>query len=699
MAYSQDFAVDFFASQELARRKTRLMVVLLVLAVIGLIAGIYLLLLFAFSMGGGKIIEYGVDHTAGSGTRSFPLHWFQPELLLLVSLAVTTIVGMSSAYKIAQLRGGGASVAAMMNARRLLPNSTDVAERRLLNVVEEMAIASGTPVPPVYVLDQEHGINAFAAGYTSDDAIIGVNRGTIEQLNRDELQGVIAHEFSHILNGDMRMSVRMIGILHGIQIISLIGYFIIRSMGFVGYYGSSRSDSRRDGGRIGLLLVGVGLLVLGSVGLFFARLIKASVSRQREYLADASAVQFTRNPDGIGSALKMIGATELGSTVRANNAEVVSHMYFADMFNGHIAHLFATHPPLVPRIQKIDPQFDGDFSDYAKIRARRLELSEQQKKVKEKAAAQFPGFLGRKSSLPGVGQRFPLDPAILIAGVGLPDQGHMQYSNSVTRQIPSPISAAIREVFSARCSALAMLLSNDPRIRAAQTSMIRQREGQNTLDETISLSQSLRKLNPALHLPVFEILQGTLAGMSNRQYEQFRETVFQLVSADNELSLFEFLLRHKLMVYLDRRFGKSPPQRVVYNDLQAVRNDVAAILSLLTRTGHRELEQARGAFAAAWNSMWPNTPPAPVDLDDHRDLSKTSESLLRLGQASPNVKKQILSGCAVAIAFDQKITTEEAELFRAISESLDCPAPPVVASLLQKVLAAADSDPGTPGEA
>ncbi len=672
--------MDFFASQELARRKTRVMLVLFGLAVLGLILGVYLLILGILALDAGRMIQGSVDQALDRGGWGWI--WFRPEILLGVSLVVGLVVSLGSLYKIAQLRGGGSSVAAMLNGRRLLPNSTDLHERRLLNVVEEMAIASGTPVPPVYVLDHEAGINAFAAGYTVDDAVIGVNRGTLTQLSRDELQGVIAHEFSHILNGDMRMSVRMIGILHGIQLVALIGYFIVRSMSGPGSRSSSRSNGKGDSGRVGVFLLGVGLIVLGSIGLFFARLIKASVSRQREYLADASAVQFTRNPEGIAGALKMIGAVEAGSTVKASNAEVASHMYFADMFDGHIAHLFATHPPLIPRIQKVDPRFDGDFQEYVKLRARRLEQQRERDQTAEGSRERL-GRLGDRFRLPTAGMRFPLDPAILIAGIGDPSSDDVDYSAQIQAHVPQTIAAAIREVFSARCVALAMLLSEQTEIREKQQALIARGEGDATLREAVSLQPAVAALPPAVRLPVLEILQGTLAGMSDRQYATFRETVASMSAADQRLSLFEFFLHHHLINYLDRRFGKLLPQNEVHHDLSGLEGEVAAILALLVHSGHRELGLAQQAWAAAWKSLPTRKAAPPLPARIPGNLSSTSQSLVRLARATPELKRQILSAAAIAITFDQQVTTAEAELFRAFSESLDCPVPPIVATEFQ----------------
>jgi Zn-dependent protease with chaperone function len=298
-------ATDFFQQQDSARRRTFRLVAYFLLAILCLIALVYGLLLAAFGL-------------AGEGG---PLPWWRPELLLLAGVGVGLVVGGSSAFKVAQFASGGQAVALMVGGREVLRTTRDAHERRLLNVVEEMAIAAGVPVPPVYVLE-EPGINAFAAGYAPGDAVVAVSQGCLKYLTRDELQGVVAHEFSHILNGDMRLNIRLIGLIFGIMALTVVGRILmIQTAG-------ERASGRRDSGA-GRVILGLGLFVLGLVGAFFGRLIQAAVSRQREYLADASAVQFTRNPDGITGALKKIGGLQEGSRINAPAAEEVAHMFFA----------------------------------------------------------------------------------------------------------------------------------------------------------------------------------------------------------------------------------------------------------------------------------------------------------------------------------------------------------------------------------
>ena len=267
---------------------------------------------------------------------------------------------MGSLYKVSELASGGEVVAQMMGGRLVDPQTTDLAERRLLNVVEEMSLASGVPVPPVYVMDNEPSINAFAAGFRPNDAVVTVSRGCLQYLTREELQGVLGHEFSHVLNGDMRLNLRLIGLVYGILVLSIIGYFVMRSAGWAGS-SSRNSDERRGDNRAAIFLIGLALYILGYLGVLLGNIIKAAISRQREFLADASSVQFTRNPSGLAGALKKIGGLAEGSRIRDPHAHEISHMFFGDAFAGSIFNLFATHPPLEERIRLLDPNFDGSY--------------------------------------------------------------------------------------------------------------------------------------------------------------------------------------------------------------------------------------------------------------------------------------------------------------------------------------------------
>ena len=274
---------------------------------------------------------------------------WNPQLFLLAAVGTLAVIALGSGFKTLELAQGGSSVATMLGGRLVAPTTTDPDERKLRNVVEEMAIAAGVPVPQVYLLPEEQGINAFAAGHSTSDAVVAVTAGAVRLLTRDELQGVIGHEFSHILNGDMRLNLRLMGIVFGILCLAVIGRVLL--------YTRSRSSKDKNP----LPLLGLALIVIGWIGVFFGRLIQAAVSRQREFLADASSVQFTRNPAGLAARSRKIGGLSFGSKLEAAHAEEASHMFFGNGMSESFFHLMETHPPLAERIRAIDPSFDGTF--------------------------------------------------------------------------------------------------------------------------------------------------------------------------------------------------------------------------------------------------------------------------------------------------------------------------------------------------
>ncbi len=670
--------MDFFDSQELARRNTRKLVVLLALTVICITLAIY-----------GLIV--GVFVYAGKDQQRFlsedGKNWFTSvqnlELFGGVLAGVSAVVGFGSLYKISELNAGGKVVAEMLGGRRLLPGSTNLAERRLLNIVEEMALASGVAVPPVYVLDGESGINAFAAGHTIDDCVIGVNRGTLEELNRDELQGVIAHEFSHILNGDMKMSLRMIGLLHGILVIALIGYQLIRIIG----NSSNRSSNNKDGkggGAAALLVLGAGLVAIGGIGLLFSKLIKASISRQREYLADASAVQFTRNPEGIAGALKMIGAAQQSSRVGRSSAETISHMFFANMYGSQFGGMFSTHPPLLQRIHRLDPKFNGMYDQYVKIRPTASVLADQRAEQREQKRSPLERFGLPGMGLPGTAASTGgmLNPVVLLSAVGDPTDDDVVYSRALVGKIPKALQTAIRDVYLGRCVVFAWLLDPTPEVRQAQLELVRQYADEETVRLTTVYHQQIQDVELPYRLPISEILQGTLVGLSEKQYRTFRATVIQLIKADRKIELFEFFIQHHLLGHLDRHFGIGLPHRILYENLDKLEEECATLLSVLAEFGHADGSSASAAFEAAWKAL-------PSSFGQRRygsagwDYPRLANAVKRLSHAAPAARKQLLSAAAISISHDTEISVIEAELYRALGESLDCPIPPILPSQMR----------------
>ncbi|MDA1307776.1 MAG: M48 family metallopeptidase, partial [Acidobacteria bacterium] len=437
----------FFEHQDRARRSTTRLVVLFGLAVLAIIVSIELLLAATMGYLSRNPDTGAVDWTAVT----------DPQLIVVSVIGTLIIVGGGSLFKMAQLRGGGPVVAEQLGGRLLTSGANDPIEQRLLNVVEEMAIASGTPTPPVYMLDHEDGINAFAAGFSPNDAVIGVTKGTATRLTRDELQGVIAHEFSHILNGDMRLNLRLMGLLHGILIIGMLGYYVLR----ISFYSGGGRRSKDGNSGVPIMAIGAGLAVIGFAGTFFGNLIKAAVSRQREYLADASAVQFTRQPDGIAGALKKIGGFAKGSSIQHPNAPEASHMFFGRATSGFSA-MFATHPSLDDRIRRIDPSWDGTFPE---------NVARTDATLDAVAASGASGFAGEASTAsaaaPTKVSASVLNPAVseAVGSIGQPGPAHLAYAAAILRDMPDVLLSSAREPYGARAVIYTLLLDSRPAMR------------------------------------------------------------------------------------------------------------------------------------------------------------------------------------------------------------------------------------------
>ena len=643
-------ATDFFERQDIARRNTGRLVFLFVLAVLAIMASIYLLLVVTMGY-------LSRDPETGA------IDWSLTGDLQLVGIAVVgtlVVVGGGTLFKIAQLRGGGRVIADELGGRRLNPDTSIPAERQLLNVVEEMAIASGTPAPPVYLLDEEEGINAFAAGFTINDAVIGVTRGAVERLPRDELQGVIAHEFSHILNGDMCLNIRLIGLLNGILIIGILGYFMFRVSAFSSY---RQRRSSRDSSPLALLALGAGLMVVGFLGTFFGNLIKAGVSRQREFLADASAVQFTRQPAGIAGALKRIGGVLNGSTVQSPNAPEASHMFFGQATSG-LSGLFATHPPLAERIRQLEPSWNGQFAEGV---PRTGSAS-----APHPSAAGVAGLAGAEAVNGAAAQSV----TSAVDHIGQPNTAHLHYAAELLDELPTAIVDASREPHGARALIYALLIDRRTEARKVQLAHLSRAADPGVCKETLKLLPLVEQLNARVRLPLVDITLSALRALTDAQYQQFKQNIIELVEADHTIDLFEWSLQRILLHDLEVQRFSATPGRVRYRKLYRLQPHYELLLSTLAHTGHRDEASAREAFEQA--KRLAALPQARFRQGEECGLEAVDAALTVLEEAAPRVKRQVLQAAAACIAADRKVTIAEAELLRAISASLGCPMPPLL---------------------
>ena len=641
--------MDFFASQDNARRKTSQLLLYFALAVFLIIIAIYLAITFLF-----------VYQQSKTGQFDPSLFW-NPELFLIVVSATLIVVTSGSLYKIAVLRSGGARVAEMLGGRLIPASSKDFLEKRLLNIVEEMAIASGVPVPPVYLMENEKGINAFAAGFTPDDAVIGITKGTLETLDRDELQGVVAHEFSHILNGDMWLDLKLVGFLHGILLIALIGRSILR--------GSSRSRNSKNSG--GAVLFGLVLLILGYIGVLFGKLIKSGVSRQREYLADASAVQFTRSPHGLAGALKKIGGLASGSLMEHNKAEEISHMFFSNGLKASWMGAFSTHPPLAERITRLDPAFDGTFPEVIKKQLGPVDAGTIEEKDKQPL-----GNIPKGAAVIALAV-LAADPKNITRDIGAPVREYMEYARSLLDSLPPQLSEAARDPFGARAVIYGLLLNKDKDVRARQVEQLQISADHAVFEATKRIFPYMLSLDDESRLPLIDLAMPSLRSLSLQQFRRFEENINSLVISDSRRSLFEFTLQHVIVRRLERNF--VTPQRSVkeIDNIQEVAEEISSILSLLANIGHENDEGAQAFAVAAATFGDQGGILRYLSRKECRGI-KLGSVLNRLAQLSPKVKQLLIRACFQSLVHDEQITMKEAEFFRLLVYALDTPLPPWV---------------------
>jgi Zn-dependent protease with chaperone function/uncharacterized tellurite resistance protein B-like protein len=616
--------VNFFEHQDRARSSTKLLVLLFVCAIVALI------LITTF------VIITTLDLAADDGSVGIPTinaAFLSSDVFTIVTTVVVAVVGLGVLYRVTQLRGGGKVVAEGLGGRLLNVQTRDADERKVLNVVEEMAIAAGLPVPQVYMIE-DPAINAFAAGYQPQDAVIGVTRGCVHELDRDELQGVIAHEFSHILNGDMRLNIRLIAWLYGIMVIGLIGYHLLRSMRYTG------GGSKKKGG--GLVFLALGFMIVGYGGTFFGNLIKAAVSRQREFLADASAVQYTRNPGGISGALKRIGGYQGGTAITATDTSEIGHMLFGA--GSHFA-LFATHPPLAKRILRIEPRWNGEFG------------ARKQGETSPHTASADPQAQGFADS------------------VGQPTESNLAEARQRLDALPLELHTEVHNTLGACLTIFALIIAaSEPASRETQLQFLREQLQQASARQLQHLYEQVTTLDRKSYLPLLELAHPVLRQLSDAQRKTFMQQLQQLIRADASVSLFEWCLFRILRANLALRSDKSRGPQL---DLEQCREESGVLLSVLARTGHELDEDAAAAFAAGMQELQIKGASSQLLAQEVSNLAALEKAVDRLRNLKPLQKPRLLKALVRCVRRDGIVTSSEAELLRAIGAVLDCPVPPL----------------------
>jgi Zn-dependent protease with chaperone function len=648
---------NFFQRQADARSSCQKLVILFIAAVFLIIVALY----FAI-----RLIWFTYLFTESFSTNAAKAHsyfaklhaftFWDPALFIFIAAIVTLFILVASLLKMSTLQKGGGVVAEMLGGRLIPKTSNNPAERQLLNIVEEMAIASGIHVPLVFVLDKEKSINAFAAGLTLNDAAVAVTRGTLEQLSRDELQGVIAHEFSHILNGDTRLNIQLIGIIYGILVIGIIGSQILEHYRISARY-------------VIIFIGGILLTIIGYTGSFLGRLIQSAVCRQRELLADASAVQFTRNPHGLANALKKIGGYVFSSHINVVAAKQASHLFFGeshrnDLFSGFLA----THPPLLQRIGLLDPTFKGKFPTI--LASKTIPQTE-------------PEFAARDcmymAAAPVATAHITAKPADIVSSVGNPGKENFGNSLALLAQIPGQIRDALNTPHGAASVICALLLGNNSNERAAQLNALQRAIVlQGNIEEAVRFSELIAKLPQNIRLPLVQLAMPSLRSLTGMEKRNFLMVINALITADNKVTLFEFVIEWMLNKLLSDMENIS--SKVSFFSYSAIGLDILIILRALACAGNiGSEEKARQAFAAGVARI-PEIANKKPDFSYEENIAflKVSNALKQLNLASFKIKQSVIDACAHCAFADQAINANEAELLRVISLAMNCPLPPFV---------------------
>lgn len=658
--------MDFFEQQAQARTRTGWLVALFALAVVLIVAVVYLAAVLALRSP--QAVQAGIAFS-----------WWDPSLLLFVAGGVGLVVGVASGIRTLSLRQGGPAIAEMMGGRAVLPNTDDPDERRLRNVVEEMALASGVPVPVVYVLTGETAINAFAAGYGVDDAVVAVTDGALRSLTRDELQGVVAHEFSHLLNKDSRINIRLTGLLFGILALGVAGRLLLRGAAYSG-------GGKKNQGALVALAVGLALFVTGYLGVLFGRIIRAAVSRQREVLADASAVQFTRNPAGLASALKKIAAG--GSTIQNASSEEISHFFFANaMSQNFLTSLWATHPPLEERIRRLDPSFDKSYegSPAALVAKGRAEMHARAalNGTNEGPAALHAGItpLAPSEVTPPIDAVTPPSPETVPEMVEAVADGPGPEAGAVVlSEIPDALHDAVSTSFGAVATLYALMLDPDESVRTLQLEVLEADLIPPLFGEVVRMMPEVGALESDARLPLADVAAPALRQLSPAQAERFSEVIGHLARIDGHLSIFEFALETILQHRLAHALGTTPKRRNV--GLDSVLAEAITLLSAIAHVGTPTTAEMQAAFRAGL---------AALTRADHRPVASTSKDLHgvldRIGEAKDDVRAQVVEACVRTVLHDRTVTRAEGHLLRAIAIALDAPLPSFLPRLDALVLA------------
>ena len=638
--------MNFFEAQAKAKRSSGILVLLFLLAVTVLIALTNLLVIISVAYFQTEDINLALSNLQTYAT---------PKTLIIASGLVlfTVMVGILTMYY--RLSSGGQVVAESLGGKKLTPNSKKFQHKKLQNVVEEMAIASGIAVPPIYILSVP-SINAFAAGHTSDDAVIGVTQGLLDALNREELQGVIAHEFSHIFNGDMRLNMKLTSLLNGILAIGNVGQFIIRVLLRAGNSGGSSRGSKKEGGGgiMVIALLGVGLFIIGYAGVFIGNIIKSRISRKREYLADATAVQYTRYPQGIAGALKKIGARSIGSTLKTPDATTFSHLFFANGVSGFFDTLLATHPPLQKRIRAIEPNWDGKF--------RTLAQAPKKPKTPKK----------NRDKMRTMAEVLTLQVGASIKDIAKPQDKHLRFAHNFLASIDPKLKAQLNDPLGAQTVILSLLTEDETTLRNRQWQL-----AIGVLKKELTFSYILIKPVPKdAYIHLIQLALPALKNCTKSQYETFKHLVEHFIKIDNKINLFEWSIEQIVIRPLDRHFGLRKMPKLTHSTLGGIKKECELLFSMLAQLQYKDEKEAEVCFKEALFAI--KATALSYQAKETINFKNFQQAIERIEQAKAPIKERIFTAALLIMDSDDKRTPTEIEMIHALASLMQLPLPPLV---------------------
>ena len=681
---------QFFERQETQRKYTGWLVGAFVAAMLLVVLVINLVVIF------------------GLGASPAEVWRHEPSVVVWITVIALGTMLIASWHRSSQMREGGPAVARALGGVQVNANDGDLKRQRLVNIVEEMAIAARIRKPQVFVLPDEAGINAFAAGYSPDEAAVAVTQGALDAFDRDQLQAVIGHEFSHILNGDMKINMRLTAWIFGLCVIADV------ARRFMNKRGGGKSAAR-------IKLIAFGVFLAGSAGAFAGRLLQAAVSRRREHLADASAVQFTRNPQALQSAFIVMAASASGTRLEHEHAIGVSHMFFAGSSPAWItkfnASWFATHPPLEERVRAIDARVTP-------LKFRSLVSEERRKIVARTAAAtaaapaaeptaegdvasesskalQFSPVAAMAAPLPATASRarapagaaaapatssadgdmhLTLEKPILaetlptgvrmVAGRALPpDVLRNRLSQDQQAAIGNFVARVESSGIAVQATFVATMLASEPAKWRTQLTRLAPLLGIELFKETQAQVARVGELAPSSRLPLLVDLFSLLDNMQPADRKRLRAIAraFAPTVATGDM------LRFSLTRMIEKRLAKAKDEAAPV-PLHEQAPMVCELYAALAQCRFGAGKQGQNAYRAGLMGMLPPTKWAPYSEQPITPVALDA-ALAAVAQIHPTGRRSLSEGMARVIAVGGRLTVPQVDLLRGICMVVDCPVP------------------------